>query len=369
MKVEQIVIYRISLRLKEPFSTSLGSFQERSPILVEVRSEGLSGWGEASSLPFPYYNHEDTSTVWHMLKTYICPLIIKEQPQSAESINAILSKIVGNHTAKAGIEMAYWDLTAKRLGLPLYRLLGGTKTEIQSGVVIPNLLEVSKTLERIQTHIAEGYKRVKLKVSRGKELSLLQSACSRFPSSILSFDANGAYCLNDLNLLKEVDSLNLQMIEQPFKGRNFADSAILQANMQTAICLDESVENLSDAQLAIKLGSCKIMNLKPSRLGGLQDTLAVHALTKSTNVAAFCGGMLETGIGRAHSMATASLPNYLYAADLSESRRYYEEDIVEPEIRFFKPGILKLSENPGIGVEVRRSEVERRALETLNFRV
>jgi O-succinylbenzoate synthase len=368
MKIDQIIIYKISLRLKEPFSTILGTFQERAPILVEIRSEGISGWGEASALPFPYYNHEDSSSVMHLLQNYICPLVIKEQPQSIESLNQILSQIVGNNIAKAGIELAFWDLHAKRAGVPLYKLLGGVRKEIESGVVVPDFNDQLKTLERVAEHIEQGYKKIKLKISPGRELSLVQAVCSKFSGTSFSLDANAAYSLANLDLFKELDDLNLLMIEQPFAKDEFLDHAKLQAQMKTPICLDESIENRLDAKLAIKLGSCKVINLKPTRVGGLQEVLAVHDLTKSSNIGVCCGGMLETGIGRAHSLASATLLNYAYPADLSESKRYFDEDIVEPAISFASPGVFELTDKPGIGLEVKEKTIEKLLIQKLLFK-
>lgn len=367
MKIEQIIVYKISLPLKEPFSSSLGTFQERSPVLIEIVSEGLSAWGEASALPLPFYNHEDTTSVLHILKNYLCPLIIKEQPQDADSLNKILNRIVGNNIAKSGVESAFWDLIAKRDQRPLYQYLGGVRTEIESGVVVPDFNDIGKTHERISQHIAAGYKRIKLKVTAGRELSLLQAVSSKFQTPILALDANGAYSLSDIDLFKEIDALGLAMVEQPFKKGELLEHAKLQAAINTPVCLDESVENLNEAKLALALGSCKVINLKPSRVGGLYNTQAIHDCCTAANIAVCCGGMLETGIGRAHSMATATLPSYTYPADLSESQRYFERDIIEPEISFIRPGVLRVSDKPGIGVNVRRSEIEHRCTEKYIF--
>ena len=359
MLIEQVVLYKIKLKLKQPFAASFGSFQERESIIVELKSEGLSGWGESATLPFPFYNHEDATSVLHVMQNYLCPLMMEQQPQCIETVTQLLSQIAGNNIAKAGIESAFWDLISKRKDLPLYKFLGGIRNKIESGVVVSQFKDIKETLDQISQYLELGYKRIKLKISPGNDLNLLQSVCTAFPEKQFMVDANAAYSLKDLKLFQELDKFNLLMIEQPLQKGDLVDHSELQSHLKTPVCLDESIENRFDAASAIKLKSCKIINIKPARVGGISEARVIHDLAMQSGIGVWCGGMLETGIGRAHNMATATLANYIYPGDISESKRYFDCDIIEPEISFSSPGVLTLSEKPGIGVEVSKEILEK----------
>lgn len=361
IKIEEIILYKLGLKLRNIFSSNCGSFQERSSILVEIKSEGISGWGEAPCLPFPFYNHEDDVTAFYLLEKHICPKVIKLQPQSTDSMSNILGDIVGNNMAKAGIELAFWDLLAKLENIPLYKKLEGIRNQIQVGVVVTEFRDPIKAAEQVSDYLEQGYKRIKLKIAPGHDLSYLQAICTKFPKINFMLDANAAYTLKDIDLFKQLDDLNLLMIEQPLAKGDFVDHAELQAQLKTIICLDESVDNYFDAKTAIKLKSCRAINIKPARVGGLAEVKLIHDAASESNIGVWCGGMLETGIGRAHNMATATLANYIYPGDISESSRYYERDIIDPEITFSSPGILTLSEKPGIGVNVLKDQIIKNA--------
>lgn len=367
IKIEQIVVYRLVLALKQPFETSFGCITERESLLIEIKSQGLSAWGEAATLPFPFYNHEDIDSALHILEKYLCPWIINQQPQDLESVNQILHRVIGNNIAKAGIETACADLFAKVQNKPLFRFLGGERSELQVGAVVSEFEDIALTLNQVSIYLEQGYARVKLKISPGKDLSLLQAVRKNFPSAQFMVDANAAYSLEDLALFKKFDELDLLMIEQPFNQSDLVDHAVLQSQIKTIVCLDESIESRHDAVAALRLGSCRAINIKPARVGGLQEAKAIHDLAMQHGVGVWCGGMLESGIGRAHNMASASLRNYIYAGDIAESKRYFEEDIIEPLVSFVRPGILLLPEKPGIGFEVLSGQIEKNSSYKIAF--
>ncbi len=350
MKIERINLYQVKLEFKKPFTASWGSFKERYPTLVEIQSEGLSGWGEAAALPYPYYGHEDSYSVYHVLKDYLCQMVIRAQPQTVEELNTILSKIKLNNIAKSGIEMAFWDLTAKRQAMPLYKLMGGIKNQIGCGATLPSDLPLIELIDRTKNLLNAGYKKVRVKLGRHTAISDLQQLLTETDSRKIAFDANGCFNLQDLDYLRALDRLGVLYIEQPLPADDLIANAELQSKMQTPICLDESINTFNQAQLAIRLGSAKAFSIKSARMGGHHELLRIYEACSLAGISLIAGGMFESGIGRAHALAVASLENCRLPAALSESAYYYEKDLIFPEFSFDQPGILSIPEKPGIGV-------------------
>lgn len=356
---DQVVLRTVRLPLKEPFRSPLGTVAERESIIVELQGQGISGWGEAAPLPFPGYSHETPETVRFILGHFLLPQFFQEKPGDLNVFQKLLNQTVGNPFARASLEMAYWDWLAKSQDIPLYQLLSGTRTEIQVGVAVGLHSEVDQTLAEIEERLTKGYARIKIKIAPGNDVALVAAVFKRFPSISLMVDANSAYRLSDLEIFRALDEFPLLMIEQPLGRHDFVDHAALQQKIKHPICLDESIEHLDSARTAIALKSCRIINIKPGRVGGLAVAKAIHDICAQQNVGVWCGGMLETGIGRAHNMALATLPNFSYPGDISGSSRYFDQDIVEPEIQLSAQGSLKLSSSPGIGVEVSKAFLQR----------
>jgi O-succinylbenzoate synthase len=356
------------MKLKVPFETSFGKTINRHGILVKIEdASGYIGWGETPVEDGPWYSYETIETTLYIYKEYLIPKLIKlrnlEHPK--EFMEAV-EGIRGYRMAKAGIEMTLWDLKAKLMGKPLYKLLGGVRNYIVSGVSIGIIGDEVALLKSISSFLDEGYKRIKIKIKPGWDIYPVKLIRREFDDVPLQVDANAAYTLDHINIFKELDSYDLLMIEQPLSYEDLYDHAVLQSQIKTPICLDESIKNLHEAKTALKLGSCKVINVKPARVGGLYESKLIHDYSMEKGIPIWIGGMLETGIGRGHLVAMATLPNVKYPNDISGSSRYWEEDIVEPPWVIRKDGTIELSEKPGIGVEViedRLSKYLRRKLE------
>jgi O-succinylbenzoate synthase len=351
MKIEQINIYQVALKFKKPFSASWGSFQERFPTIIEITSEGLSAWGEAAALPFPYYSHEDSESVYRILLEYLCPAVLKEQPQTIDQLQSILSRIKLNNIAKSGVEMAFWDLLSKREAKPLYQMLGSTNTIVQCGATLSSDLGLEHTINRVSELVGQGYRKIRLKISRSSSLQDLEKIFCAAPAMTIALDANGCFTFTDLPFLQKLDQLGAIYFEQPFPADDLLSHAQLQAQIKTPICLDECIFSLNQAKIALHLKSSKAFSLKSARLGGHAELLEVYKLCQTNNIKLVAGGMFESGIGRAHALAVASLSGFSFPAALSESKYYYEEDIVHPEFSFSEPGLIKLADTIGVGVE------------------
>ncbi|MBN8549111.1 MAG: o-succinylbenzoate synthase [Deltaproteobacteria bacterium] len=351
-QIEEVVVRIVRLPLIEPFRVSFGTVKDRDQIVVELRGGGISGWGESAVLPFPFYNHETPGTAQHILKDFAIPLFKKERPTSPQETNRVFEKIVGHRIARSGVEMAYWDWEAKAKGIPLYKHLGGTRSEVPVGISVPLFDDINVLLDRIAGFLEKGYHKIKIKIGPGEDLKLVEAIYTRFGEIPLMVDANSAYTLEHISLFKDLDRFKLMMIEQPLRHDDIFDHAKLQREIKNPICLDESIEHVHDAASAIELGSCKIINIKPGRVGGLTESKKIHDLAAQHGVGVWCGGMLETGIGRAANIAIATLPNYKYPGDIGESARYYHEDIVDPSIALSPRGTMVLPDKPGIGFDV-----------------
>ena len=352
MKLEAVEIRELRIPLVQFFETSFGRTYDRNLIIIKLYSEGLTGYGESATSSSPSYSYETAGTCFHILEDFAAPLIVGRDVEGPEEMQNLLSPIRGHPMAKAGLEEALWDLIAKGRGKPLYKLLGGVRDKIYPGVSIGIQDSVKGLLTQIESFLNKGYRRIKIKIKPSWDLKVVSQVHENFPHIPLMVDANGAYSINDLSLFREMDRFNLMMIEQPLPYYDLMDHAKLQGEISTPICLDESINNLHDLKLAILLKSCRVVNIKPGRLGGLLASRAIHDLAHENGIPVWCGGMLETGIGRAHNVALSTLPNFTLPGDVSASDRYYAQDIIEPPFRLNPDGSIDVPQGPGIGVEV-----------------
>ncbi|RNB70250.1 o-succinylbenzoate synthase [Brevibacillus panacihumi] len=358
MKLERIDLQRIKIPLRTPFETSMGVETHKECILVRAYSGAHVGFGESVAMDVPVYNEEDVDTVWYMLEKYLIPQLFTREIEHPDEVSRIFSWMRRNHMAKAALEGAVWDLYAKKQGLSLSQALGGSRTSIDVGVSIGIEPTIEKLLQRVEGFIRDGYKKIKVKIKPGFDVEPMRAIRQKFgPDVPLMADANSAYTLNDLEMLKELDEFGLIMIEQPLAHDDIIDHAALQRELKTPICLDESIHTVEDARKAIGLGSCKIINIKIGRVGGLTEAKRIHDLCQAHGVPVWCGGMLEAGIGRAHNIAIASLANFSIPGDTSPSNRYFVEDIVTPMIDFAKPGVLSVPTAPGIGFSINEAAI------------
>jgi O-succinylbenzoate synthase len=369
MKIKKVILRHLKLDLLYPFTTSFGTEYDREFILVEVQNEdGMSGWAESVAMLDPLYNEETVKTNWHMLEDYLIPILLKTDINHPDELSDThFSYIRGNYMAKAAIEGAVWDLYAKEQNASLSKLLGGTKKTIDVGVSIGIKDSIDETLQTIEERLEEGYKRVKLKIKPGWDLELIDKVRKVYPDIPLMADANSAYTLEDIDQLKALDDYQLMMIEQPLAYNDIIDHADLQAIMKTPICLDESIHSLDGARKAIKLGSCKIINIKIGRVGGLTESRKIHDLCQQHNIPVWCGGMLESGIGRAHNIAITSLPNFTLPGDTAASSLYWAEDIIDPEVTV-ENGTITVPTTPGIGYEANLEKINKYTIYSKTYR-
>lgn len=361
LKIDRVILRNMKMPLKEPFETSFGSINERSFLVVELHSEGEVGYAEVVTERIPLYNEECIGSAWHVAESFLIPLLFKHMGdiKSPEDVSKFFKPIKRNYLAKSGIESAYWDLYAKKHGRSLASTLSGTKHEIEVGVSIGIQDNIPTLLKKIESYLSEGYCRIKLKIKQGWDYQMLKEVRKHFPDAPLMVDANSAYSLEDINLFKELDQFNLTMIEQPLAHDDIIDHSILQKEINTPICLDESIHNIEDVRKALFLGSCKIINIKIGRVGGLHEAKKIHDLCLAQHIPVWCGGMLEAGIGRAHNIAITSLSNFSIPGDTSPSSRYWDEDILEEPIEFSQPGKLRVPDRPGIGVKVNQKRLNK----------
>ncbi|MCK6568453.1 MAG: o-succinylbenzoate synthase [Anaerolineales bacterium] len=352
MKIESLTLHHISMPLVAPFETSFGRETERECAIVEIKSEGLTGWGECVASYNPGYSYETTGTAMHILKDFIAPLILDKDIKDALDFQNRVEGIRGHHLAKAGVEMALWDLLGKREGKSLRQLFGGIRDKVEVGVSVGIQDSPEKLIETVAGFVKDGYARVKLKIKPGKDVSFAGAVRSAFPDIRLQVDANSAYSMNDADSLKPLDDLNLLLIEQPLFEDDIWDHHKFQAKFNTPVCLDESIVSPRHARYAIEMKACKIINIKAGRLGGLSQGIMVHDLCRENNMPVWCGGMLETGIGRASNLALASLPNFILPGDVSASDRYYKRDITNERFVLNSDSTIDVPTGHGLGVTV-----------------
>jgi len=359
LQLERIELREIELPLKWPFETSFGRTTRRRIMIVRVFDKsGAFGYGECTAPEDPFYNHETIDTAWIIVTNYVGSLLIEARIERAGEVNDALARIRGNRMAKGGVETAIWDLEARIAGKPLWQHIGGTREEIACGVSIGLQPTVDALLEKARREVEAGYQRIKIKIKPGQDLSLVEAVRSEFPDIRLSVDANSAYSLADIDLLKRLDEYNLMMIEQPLAAGDLVDHAKLQREVKTPICLDESILTLADARHAHELGSCKIINIKLGRVGGHAEARSIQDFCDGRGTPVWCGGMLESGIGRAHNIAMSTLGGFTLPGDVSASARYWEEDIIEPAVTVSHRGTITVPAGPGIGYEVNEGRVE-----------
>jgi o-succinylbenzoate synthase len=359
MKIDSIVLRELTMSLVNPFTTSFGETRERRVLLVEVRAEGFSGWGECTVGEHPFFNEESTDAAWVTIVQELAPMLAAADDPTPGKCSSIFRSVRGNRMAKAALENAVWDLEAQMLQLPLFELLGGIRKTIPCGVSIGIQPSVEKLLEKVETELAAGYQRIKLKCKPGLDVELFEAVRKRWPDILLSCDANSAYRLRDADHLVEFDQFKLLMIEQPLWADDFYFHSMLQQRLETAICLDESIRNRRDALAAIEMESCRIINVKLGRVGGFSEAIAINNATQERGIPIWCGGMLETGIGRSHNIAMSTLENFSLPGDVSASKRYWAEDIIEPEVTVSSAGEIRVPTTAGRGFEVRTDLVER----------
>jgi len=359
MRIDAIILRELHIPLLRPFETSFGVTSNRRILLAEIHSEGLIGWGECTAGEHPYFSAESTDSAWQVIVGELGPLLAAAEPRHGGDCPRIFYRVRGNRMAKATLENAIWDLEAQRLGVSLSRLIGGVHETIACGVSLGIQPSIPVLMEIIERELAAGYQRIKLKCKPEWDLEVMEKVRSRWPSISLSCDANSAYKLRDADHLTAFDAFDLLMIEQPLWHDDFYYHSMLQKRLQTSICLDESIRNRRDALAAIEMESCKIINLKLGRVGGFSEAIAVHNAAQERGIPVWCGGMLESGIGRAHNIALSTLENFRLPGDVSASARYWAEDIVDPEVTVTSAGEIVVPDTPGRGYSVRTDLVER----------
>ncbi|MGA2276692.1 MAG: o-succinylbenzoate synthase [Terracidiphilus sp.] len=359
MKIDEIILREIHLPLLRPFETSFGVTRERRILLAEIRSEGLTGWGECTAGEHPYFSPESTDSAWAAIVHELAPMLAAAAPEHGGDCPRIFYRVRGNRMAKATLENAIWDLEAQRRELPLARLIGGVRSTIPCGVSLGIQSSIPELMAIIESELAAGYQRIKLKCKPGWDVEVFEKVRNRWPGIMLSCDANSAYKLRDADHLTAFDAFDLLMIEQPLWHDDFYFHSMLQKRLFTPICLDESIRNRRDALAAIEMESCRIINLKLGRVGGFSEAIAVHNAALERGIPVWCGGMLESGVGRAHNIALSSLEDFSLPGDVSASARYWAEDIIEPEVAVSAAGEIAVPTAAGRGYEVRAELVER----------
>ena len=360
MKIDSVELHLIELPLVHPFRTSFGIERERPCILVEARGEGVTGWGECVAGRAPLYSAETVETAWHILSQFLVPALLGREITEPAEIAPLYKHARGHPMAKASLENAVWDLLAKARGVPLSAMLGGARDRVEVGVSIGIQPTLEGLLDRVDSFVAAGYGRIKMKIEPGWLLEPISRVRERHPRIRLMADANSAFTLDDAPLLKQLDAFDLLMIEQPLGYDDIANHARLQTQLETPICLDESIHGVADAQAMIDLQAGRIINMKVGRVGGFTNALAIHDMAQAAGIPLWCGGMLETGVGRAANVHLASLPNFQLPGDISATDRYYREDIAEPPfVLNVEDSTMTVPAGPGIGVEVLRNRVER----------
>ena len=358
MRIDGIILRELHMPLVRPFETSFGVTRNRRILLAEVRSEGLTGWGECTAGERPHFSGESTDTAWQVITNDLGPMLARVTVEHGGDCPKIFSVVRGNPMAKAALENAIWDLEAQREGVSLSQLIGGVRDRIPCGVSLGIQKSIPELMDIIERELASGYQRIKLKCKLGWDIEVFEKVRTQWPDIMLSCDANSAYKLRDADHLVTFDAFDLLMVEQPLWYDDFYYHSMLQKRMNTPICLDESIRNRRDALAAIEMESCKIINIKLGRVGGFSEAIAVHNAAQERGIPVWCGGMLESGVGRAHNIALSTLENFRLPGDVSASARYWHEDIIEPEVTVTSEGEILVSDAPGRGYEVRADLVE-----------
>ena len=359
MKVEAITLREIQMPLVQFFETSFGRTYSRNILLLTAHCDGADGWAECVAGEDPFYSAEWTETAWPTILRYLGPAVLGKPLAAARESAALMARVRGHRMAKSTVENALWDAEAQQKQQPLWKLLGGTRREIPCGVSIGIQDSVEQLLEKIAIEVAAGYRRIKVKVKPGWDINVLERIRSRWSDIVLSCDANSAYTLDEIEHLRKFDQFNLLMIEQPLWNDDYYFHARLQRELRTAICLDESIRSARDAAAAVDTAACRIINIKVGRVGGFTEAKKVHDVCQSQNIPVWCGGMLESGIGRAQNIALSTLENFRLPGDVSASKRYWKEDIIEPAVEVTPRGTIPVRNQPGTGYKVREDLIEK----------
>lgn len=359
MRIERIELHHVRLELVRPFETSVVRELERPLILVAVHGGGLVGWGECSAEAGPWHTSETIETAWHVLRAFLIPSVLGQEIGSPEDVVACFPAVRGHNLARAGLENAVWDLLAKARGVSLAQMIGGTRDRVPVGVSVGMEATLDLLLAKVTQYVADGYRRVKLKIKPGWDIDVVRAVRERWPELLLQVDANCAYTLADRALLRELDQFGLLLIEQPFHHDDILDHAKLQQELETPLCLDESIQSPLHARWALEIDACRIVNIKVGRVGGMSAARQIHDLCLANDVPVWSGGMLESNVGRAANVALASLPGFTVPNDISASARYYRQDIAEPNFVLNADSTLSVPAGPGLGVELSPSRLER----------
>jgi O-succinylbenzoate synthase len=384
MRIESFTIREIRMPLVHFFETSFGRTTERRILLVTAQCNGVDGWGECTAGEQPFYSEESIDTAWYVIENFFAPALLGASVEitqdtgshadakaiaptvtvtragaKPQTITQALSRVRMHRMAKGAVENALWDALAQHKQVPLHQLLGGTRTHIPCGVSIGIQDSVEQLLQKIDTELDAGYRRIKVKVKPGWDVDVLRRIRERWPNILLSCDANSAYTLGDVEHLKRFDEFKLLMIEQPLWNDDIYFHAQLQRQLQTALCLDESIHHERDVRQAAELGACRIVNIKVGRVGGFTSAVQVHNVCRQHGIPNWCGGMLEAGIGRAHNMALSTLPNFELPGDVSASKRYWKEDIIDPAVEVSRDGMITVPQIAGRGFAIKTDLIER----------
>ena len=352
MKIDRITLREIRMPLVHPFETSFGRTTERHILLVEVEENGATGWGEVTCGEGPFYNEEWVDAAWLILRDFVAPRVLHADIASAAHVAARSAHIRGHRMSRGGLEAATWDLEARQLRMPLWKHIGGSRTQIDCGVSIGIQDTVEELLRLIEREVQAGYQRIKMKIKPGWDVDVVRRGRAAFPDIRLMADANSAYTLADTAHLKQLDEFNLMMIEQPLSHDDIIDHAALQAQLDTPICLDECIRTARHAEQAIEMKAGRIINIKLGRVGGFSEALLVHNVARAHGIPVWCGGMLESGIGRAHNIALSTLANFILPGDVSASKRYWKQDIIRPPVEVSSQGTIEVRNEPGFGYEL-----------------
>jgi len=368
MKIESLTLREIHMPLVHFFETSFGRVYSRRILLVSLEAEGVRGWGECVAGEDPFYSSEWIETAWPTIAQYLAPALLNSSVSSGRDCTALFARVRGHRMAKAALENAVWDAEARQKQMPLWKLLGGSRREIACGVSIGIQDSPEQLLDKIATELAAGYRRIKVKVKPGWDLNILEKIRARWADILLSVDANSAYRLDEVEHLRKFDAFKLLMIEQPLWDDEIYLHSHLQKAIETAICLDESIHHARNADFALEIGACRIINIKVGRVGGFTEAIKVHDVAQRHNVPVWCGGMLESGVGRAHNVALSTLGNFRLPGDVSASKRYWKEDIIEPEVEVGPDGMIAVSDAVGTGYQVREDLVRKYTVREETFR-
>jgi O-succinylbenzoate synthase len=368
MKIDEITLFHIRIPYVTPFQTSRWIEVDRQAVLVRVRADGLTAWGECVAGASPSYSYETVKTNWHLLEDFLVPAVLAGDLENIEGYRAAIAEVTGHNMAKAGLELALWDLFGQRDGKSLQQMIGGQGDRVRVGVSVGIQASPERLVEVVAQYLQDGYARVKLKIKPGRDVGDTAAVRRAFPDLLLQVDGNSVYRLSDAEHLTELDAFDLLLIEQPLAQEDIFDHAKLQPMLKTAICLDESIHSVEHARWALEMGACRIINIKPARVSGLHEARRIHDYCRERGVPVWMGGMLETGIGRAANVAVASLPGFTLPGDISASARYFPEDVVDPPFVLNPDSTLTVPTNPGLGVNVRQDVIDRLTLRQKTFK-